>query len=65
MFCAYPRPRYQVSVYTTIGPLVIFNLSFLWLFVAFKFQKDNFINLPLSKLIKGLFMAEQSRTWLL
>ena len=24
MFCAYPRPRYQVSVYRTIGPLVIF-----------------------------------------
>ena len=22
MFCAYTRPRYQVSVYTTIGPLV-------------------------------------------
>ena len=23
MFCAYTRPRYQVSVYKTIGPLVI------------------------------------------
>ena len=23
MFCAYTRPRYQVSVYRTIGPLVI------------------------------------------
>ena len=22
MFCAYNRPRYQVSVYRTIGPLV-------------------------------------------
>ena len=22
MFCAYTRPRYQVSVYTIIGPLV-------------------------------------------
>ena len=22
MFCAYTRPRYQVSVYSTIGPLV-------------------------------------------
>ena len=22
MFCAYTRPRYQVSVYRTIGPLV-------------------------------------------
>ena len=22
MFCAYTRPRYQVSVYMTIGPLV-------------------------------------------
>ena len=34
MFCAYTRPRYQVSVYRTIGPLVniilcIFTLSFL------------------------------------
>ena len=27
MFCAYTRPRYQVSVYRTIGPLV-FNLIF-------------------------------------
>ena len=23
MFCAYTRPRYQVSVYRSIGPLVI------------------------------------------
>ena len=23
MFCAYTRPRYQVSVYRTIGPLVL------------------------------------------
>ena len=23
MFCAYTRPRYQVSVYRTIGPLVV------------------------------------------
>ena len=25
MFCAYTRPRYQVSVYRTIGPLVFFS----------------------------------------
>ena len=25
MFCAYMRPRYQVSVYRTIGPLVILS----------------------------------------
>ena len=24
MLCAYKRPRYQVSVFKTIGPLVIF-----------------------------------------
>ena len=29
MFCAYLRPRYQVSVYMTIGPLV---------FIVFIFQ---------------------------
>ena len=23
MYCAYTRPRYQVSVYRTIGPLVL------------------------------------------
>ena len=23
MFCAYTRPRYQVSVFRTIGPLVL------------------------------------------
>ena len=27
MFCAYPRPRYQVSVYRTIGPLVLWNID--------------------------------------
>ena len=25
MFWAYPRPRYQVSVYRTIGPLAIYH----------------------------------------
>ena len=25
MLCAYTRPRYQVSVYRTIGPLVLFS----------------------------------------
>ena len=24
IFCAYTRPRYQVSIYRTIGPLVYF-----------------------------------------
>ena len=27
MLCAYTRPRYQVSVYRTIGPLVFFLFS--------------------------------------
>ena len=27
MFCAYTRPRYQVSVYRTIGPLVVVLLG--------------------------------------
>ena len=27
MFCAYNRPRYQVSVYRTVGPLVRFSYS--------------------------------------
>ena len=27
MLCAYTRPRYQVSVYRTIGPLVLFSLA--------------------------------------
>ena len=26
MFCAFTRPRYQVSVYRTIGPLLIIYL---------------------------------------
>ena len=25
LFCAYTRPRYQASVYRTIGPLVLFS----------------------------------------
>ena len=29
MFCAYTRPRYQVSVYRTFGPLVIDSVGFL------------------------------------
>ena len=28
MFCAYTRPRYQVSVYRTIGPLVLITSDF-------------------------------------
>ena len=34
MFCAYPMPRYVVSVYMTIGPLVLsyyFILSIVYL----------------------------------
>ena len=31
MFCAYTRPRYQVSVYRTIDPLV-FSFPFFFLF---------------------------------
>ena len=27
MFCAYTRPRYQVSVYRTIGPLVYMYIA--------------------------------------
>ena len=26
-FCTYSRPRYQVSVYRTIGPLVLFSFA--------------------------------------
>ena len=29
MFCVYTRPRYQVSVYKTIGPLVSVLTDFL------------------------------------
>ena len=36
MFCAYTRPRYQVSVYRTIGPLVILILQ---LGIAVEFAK--------------------------
>ena len=28
MLCAYKRPRYQVSVYMTIGPLATFVIQF-------------------------------------
>ena len=27
MFCAFTRPRYQVSIYRTIGPLVCFVVA--------------------------------------
>ena len=30
MFCAYTRPRYQVSVFMTIGPLFLFITWELW-----------------------------------
>ena len=37
MFCAYTRPRYQVSVYRTINPLVFsFPFFFLFFFVLFE-----------------------------
>ena len=28
MFCAYTRPRYQVSIYRTIGPLIDENIDY-------------------------------------
>ena len=37
MFCAYTRPRYQVSVYRTIGPLVIIISSL--------FKEDNIFSM--------------------
>ena len=36
MFCAYTRPRYQVSVYRTIGPLDIYIVG---LGIAVEFAK--------------------------
>ena len=39
MFCAYTRPRYQVSIYRAIGPLFFFCCFFLFVcfFVVFFF----------------------------
>ena len=41
MFCAYTRPRYQVSVYRTIGPLVysktgVYSVIYYFLMFALK-----------------------------
>ena len=30
MLCAHTRPRYQVSVYRTVGPLVFETLGTVW-----------------------------------
>ena len=38
MFCAYIRPRYQVSIYRTIAPLVLHSVAFS-LQVAAEFAK--------------------------
>ena len=35
MFCGYTRPRYQVSVYRTIGPLVFYLLQWLFRFSSY------------------------------
>ena len=41
MFCAYTRPRYQVSVYTTIDPLNLsFCLGFLSVYVMLQSRVD-------------------------
>ena len=45
MFCAYTRPRYQVSVYRTIGPLVC--LFFLVLFCYIYTMRHKFSNFHL------------------
>ena len=37
MFCAYTRPRYQVSIYRTIGPLV-FNIFVITVISHFCFK---------------------------
>ena len=38
MFCAYTRPRYQVSVYRTIGPLV--EIIFCFVVAIFDLVQD-------------------------
>ena len=49
MFCALLRPRYQVSVYRTIGPLVLFVFAFLlllsFIFLSFHLSYFLYINI--------------------
>ena len=56
MFCSYTRPRYQVSVYRTIGSLLVFffilcsffhNVISISLFKLFHFKTIHFKNCPL------------------
>ena len=46
MFCAFTRPRYQVSVYKTIGPLVLIHLFTCILRVLQMKNCHNFLPLP-------------------
>ena len=58
MFCAYTRPRYRVSVYRTIGPLVQHYESFFLFFadVIVLFVSSAF--LTLYRLILKMFGTE-------
>ena len=49
MLCAYTRPRYQVSIYRTIGPLVIHWINRTQVYVALcEFLKSQIILLARS-----------------
>ena len=58
MLCAYTRPRYQVSVYRTIGPLVYFSNQQLFsgLFYLKNQAKPNILDsiTPLKELVWDL-----------
>ena len=60
MFCAYTRPRYQVSVYRTIDPLV-FSFPFLFLFF-FLFENIELNEAVLSFTQSNNFFS-QHRSW--
>ena len=42
-FCAYIRPRYQVNVYRTIGPLVVIYYIYLSLLKRIEFPSNSFV----------------------
>ena len=51
MFCAYTRPRYQMSVYRTIGPLV---------FRSFQTNRpEQALNTQKFRLISGIFWVSE------
>ena len=63
MFCAFTRPRYQVRVYRTIGPLVLYLLPWVDLDLFFGNAKFNKLGFYIEKCDSDGFFGNYCSLW--